>query len=768
MPTPTHITLDSNKFRVAGAEAPFRHGYQSVMVPRPDAEGVPGSENLRRHLWTLSFTDFTGGEGRLVYDRLADPREAPVFWKTDGAIDTRIPGEFKMSPIDNLVLTVSGTATTRTEGSALTVTAGSPVVTGSNLKFNAQGQEARTASSTPGGVAVTVTYRFSEGFVQIPAAACTLRFRARNVTTSIDVVNETRLVNTNGAFSHTISFTATAGEQYQYFFKFDTEGSTADYFTVDYIEEAAGANPLSDVRALHRAYDGGIIAIHWDGTNSDAFAWDFTNDDWDATAANIAASQVVALDCSDNYNYALFANGTVYRWTTGAASQHANAATGTPVAMCVSTNRLYVLTMGTTRYLYEITLDGSAASFTENTADYKRVATLSDFPSEATPGSVNGEGASTNRQQICAIDNGVRFFVNARGGPTEIYEFSENTLKKVGVLLDGLIATAIYHYGGITWVGVMDPVQASSPAQDEASLWYIAPDGVSRDAVKLRPDDPDDEPVRYIASWLGDLYLLQGNKVWRYDGSSTGLTLDRTISGSDDTNCRGLVVQDNKMWVAYASQGVFVTQDAYPTDNTTWWYSPKIDFGTDLDKVLTHIEVVTAPLDANTSVYVEYDIDESGTWTSTDKDAATMTHDTDAATKKVFTIANTGANTKKGRILQWRVGLASSDGVDTPVVRSTTMKVLVLDYVEFYDVTLSASDEDSGNRGVGTQFTGTKKWSSLRTSIENKNLVSFTPHYEDSRTPADVTARTVLLEDPYGDIANEGRDGAVRLRAVVV
>jgi hypothetical protein len=767
MPEPTHITLDGSKYRLAQVQNRFQHGYQSVHVPRPDVEGVPGAENLKRHVWSWTLSDFTGGEGRIVYDRLADPREAPVFWKTDGAIDTRTPGEFKMSPISNLVQTVTGSTTTRFEGNTLTTDTGTPTDSGSNKILNAVEGAAKTGR-TPGAVAVSVSARINWFSSNLDTA--TFRLRIRNTTDGTDTTSTSLSLDdsVNPFHTVTVAFTGVAGKTYSYIAELTAYNDVSPFgcnVEVDYVEETTGA-VLDDARALHRGYDGGIVAINWDGTNSDALAWDFTNDDWDLIAGNMVASQVVALDCSDNYNYALFANGAVYRWTTGAASQHANAATGTPVAMCVSTNRLYVLTMGTTRYLYEITLDGSAASFTENTADYKRAMFNSDFPSEETPGSVNGEGASTNRQQMCATDNGVRFFVNARGGPTEIYEFSENTGKKVAVLPDGLIATAIYHYGGITWLGIMDPVQASTPARDKSSLWYIAADGVPREAVKLRPDDPDDEPVRYIASHLGDLYLFQSPHVWRYDGNSTGLTMDRHISASDDTNARGLAVEDNKIWAAYASQGVFVTQDTYPMDNTVYLYSPIYDFGVpDLDKVLTHLEIVCEPLPSNTTVRIEYDIDESGSWTTTDKDAATMSFS--SGSKKTFTIANTGANTKKGRILQWRVGLSSSDGVSTPVVRSVTMKVLVLDYVEYFDFVLDAEDEDSGNRALGGQRTGTKIFSDLKTTIENKNLVSLTPHWEDSRTPADVSAKVVVLEDPFGDLNRQG-EGAVRLRAVVV
>jgi hypothetical protein len=757
MPVDRHVVLGGTKFAIdEEADLSFRRISESVMVPRPEVAGVPGAENLNRSEWLWSMSDFSGGEGRLVFDR-EDAKNPPHFRTTDGAVDVRTKGEVTMSPVAANVVGDAGSVT-RFEGNTLTVTAGSQTVVGSNLTgFDTTNDAARTGNRTPGAGVVTVNCRLVDAEMSMNASV-TARLRVRNTTDSVDTASTSFTFGGGppGTFTLTVSFTGVAGKTYQYFIEVTAaSGNLPHEFSTDYIDEAVGASQPSDPRILAHGYGDEVWMVHFDGTNSDVFIWDFVNNDWSAVHSNVIAQVPVAMVASDRYQYILFANGLIYRFTTTAASgtQYIAApVSGTAIGLAIANNRIYLLT---TDRLYEIAIDQTVGlPLAENTANYKRIANPGDFYAKES-------GDQTLMHQMTGIGSGVRFFTTVRGGPTTIWEYSDGALKPIATLEHGYKATAIFHYSGVTWIGVQFTTRDTAGAnRKRAGAYYIAADLVPRFLGYFRFHDPDDNHIQVITAYGHDIFFLQGPHVWRYDAGGGGITMDLHVGAQTPSNARGLAVMDRKMWIAYASQGVFVSENAYPIDQTIWLDAPVWDYDvSDMDKTLLRFDVVTKPLPANVSIEMQYQLDEDGTWVSAGT-ASTLN-----AKTHTFPVS-TAASTKKARTVQWRVGMRSSDGISTPTIRSVTNRAYVLEYSDAFEMTLLLDDDNSTDHIRGQQLTGRGKSKLLWTLKANKQLVTFEDHYSASR-PQEFDSYTGIIEDPYGDLEQDGQ-GSARIRVKVV
>lgn len=770
-----HVVLGGEPFALAqDSDLPFRRLAQSLMLPRQEVDGVPGAQNLSRTDWFWTHTDFSGGEGQLVF---VPPQtgEPGRYKSTDGGIDVRTRGEFKMSPVTAVVIANDGGATTtRWEGNTLTL-AGNVTATGSDADYlysTTTPDSATKSGQTPGAVAVTAVARLKSNGTFSAGRSVTVRLRVRNTTDSTDAGTTSVTISSSNLGTHTlsVSFTGTAAKTYSYIAEVTAAvgavGPTS-YVSVDYIEETSGGTAPTDVRHVTLGVGEEVYAFHWDTANTDVYRWDFTNDMWDVEEGNAQASLIVATASSDHYIYLYYEDGTVDRLLNGTIAQHLGAARAstTPGGIAIGNNRLYVLTFddstGSARNLHECTLDGAAAAETENTAGYKRVMTSADFPNEPSHD-------TTLRQIITGIPGGVRFIVNGSGGTSSIYEFSNGAGRQIATLEKGYTATCIFHYQGITFIGVTYGSQAASPAEKMAALWYLDPNTLSpRELGPFRFHDPDDERVAYIDAWGGSLYAQQGKYLWAYSGSTGGIVLDTLAGPSADSNARSFAVMDTKKFMAFSGEGVHVSQDSYPIDQTVYLYSPIWDFDvSDVDKVLIDFKVVTKPLPAATEISLDYMDDEDGTWTTVTAPASASL---DGATTHTFTVWGTAASptTENFRNLQWRVGLRSSDGASSPTIRSITARARPIAYEDGFRITVRLDNE---NAGLETHLSGREKAELLWALKTSRALVSFEDRYSsDPGVPDDFDTYAVVVEDVVMDLDTQGQGVAeVTLTTVTV
>jgi hypothetical protein len=760
-PSADFISLAGQKFRIKPPEqgrSTYRRIADPAHIERQDIDGRSGAQNLQRKIWLWHLSNFSGGEGRRVFDANSQG-EPPHFWKTDGGIDTRISGEFKMSPVTEMVLDNDdvGSTSTEWEGNTLTTDSGSPTTSGSNAVLNAVEGVAKTGR-TPGAVTVGISARFLWNIAA--GATFTARLRAVETAPGSDVMGTATLSigagdDRVGSHQLALGFTGIAGETYKYVAEL-TAVSGTNSVEVDSINELVGNSP-DDVRALALGYEDKPFAYDWDGTNTDIYVWDQANSMWDSVDGDVDNSLPVAATNSDSFQYLLVADRVIFRHTDALAAsttyttQKANTVAG---GIAVAGNRLYQLLFGSARELGELTLDGGG-TYTSGDANWNVVATTTDFPNE--------ESADTTlRQRICSIGGGVRFFVNARGGTSQVYEFSEGALRPMRhcVLGGGYTMTAIAHNGGITWVGATYSGSGDDPATDRAALYYIGADEVLHLAVEFRPDDPDENRVSYIVFDQHYVYAQQGNHLWQYDPTRGAHVMD-THFGSAGEAGRGIAVQDTKKFAAYSGEGVQVSQDSYPVDQTVYMYGPLWDFDApETDKVLVSIDLLMGSLPANTTVKAEYEIDLSGTWTQAGADITT-----DGTTDATLTVS-TSSSTVKFKVMRWRIGLSSSDGASTPTIRAVTTKARVITYNEAFELAVLIDDDSSSSHLPGQQLKGFQKASLLKTIKDNGNLVPYVDRF-GIQEPSTPTTYTVALDGLEVDLDSKGEGEANLLLTVV-
>lgn len=775
-PKNRHVVIGTDTFVVdEDADVPFRHIFDSVMVPRVEISGVPGAINLQRDIWLWNMSEFTGGEGRLVFDS-GDPLGPPTYAKSDGGIDTRIPGEFSLHPDEKLVNNETGggsapTSTLWDDTGDWTTVNGTP-----NLSAGPNGQQARLSPAdevraparTPGlGPTITVDARIVNTRATKSNKKVDWRFQIWNNTDSLVVTSATGSLKDQEKVTASLSFTPAAGKTYHYRVR-NTDGGSGVTIDLKSIKESSFATaPTSpnDMRDLRLGIEDDIWGCVYDGTNTDILRWNFGTGLWDQIVGNMNASEPRGLTGSDRYMYTLQSNGRIYRINGSGATLYANDPTtagltgaanfGEPLGICVAANKLYALYQ---QALLELTLDKTTGLPLSAGVDYVVAAAPGLFYNELSPD-------TTARQHMCAMSDGIRFFTNVRGEQATIYEYATSgaVLTPTHMLPLGYVITAVRHYANITFIGATYTNKAALPAEKRAAVFYISADNLLRALGVLRFDDTNSQPIAYISAYGDDVYFLQGKRIWRYDAGAGGLTLENEISGADETKVRAIARMDKKFWVAVQGQGTFVADDSY-SSVMAYLTGPLWDFDlTDLEKTLLGFEVITAPLPANTMWRIEYRLDEDDAWTQAGADVTT------AGSVKTRLTVSTPADTKQFRTITWRCGLASIDGVDTPRIRSITTRVYILDYEESFDLTIRMDDDTSTNRLQREQVSGRKKAQRLLAYKSAKDLVDFKDYYSLNalKNPHGFDAHVVVIEDPFQELAEMGQS-SIRLKLKVI
>jgi hypothetical protein len=175
-------------------------------------------------------------------------------------------------------------------------------------------------------------------------------------------------------------------------------------------------------------------------------------------------------------------------------------------------------------------------------------------------------------------------------------------------------------------------------------------------------------------------------------------------------------------------------------------------------KLITELEIQTAPLPAGTTVTLKIILNDETTIT-TDKDAVALTHSGTGATRTVFKISGlngAGASiARDGRIARIEMTLnADGTGANTPTVFGVYLRALAKQFVQFFEFTARLEDDAPGTYTFGGgATTGLQKANNLRTLRDNDLAppVNFIPHYragEGYMMPeTDAPQFTVILEE---------------------
>jgi hypothetical protein len=260
-------------------------------------------------------------------------------------------------------------------------------------------------------------------------------------------------------------------------------------------------------------------------------------------------------------------------------------------------------------------------------------------------------------QSISLSDVGPIWLVQDHLGQTKIYEYNvaSDTQRVVAALPARFLVTpSIFFAKGFYWVSYH-----TSPTFQAGKAFLFAVQGNQQSILgPFRTTDDDALPI--ILGVIGSEILIGlSDRIWAYDLDSGGI-----VHYGDDIGIieGGVIVADAVLTNIQSSFQVGMTDGTqYQTSGTIhlgWhdWDYPG------LLKTFLDLEVITAPLPANTTVTAAVAVDGSTTYT-----ALSGTHQTDNATRFKFTVTNPTSAPIIGKRFEVRLTLTGS-GSNTPTI----------------------------------------------------------------------------------------------------
>lgn len=572
-----------------------------------------------------------------------------------------------------------------------------------------------------------------------------------NQSDSVVTATQTlQITNTTTAKVATLTYTGVIGKNYRYRV---TGGAGAQRPFVDKVIHTVQTTTSGWQLDALRLGKGKNVWLTGSHAGSDIHTWyyDFTNEAFvsgpDLNATATSGETTVALAHSDASEYALTSGGTIARFDESSDAVYAtsfDSASG----MTVCQGRLFVLCQTSTAVtIYTLGLDtGTYAG--EGTAVANATVALAPTQTD-----------NTIRQRMCAAPTGARFFVNY-AVDCVVYEADSSgaslVSQEIARLAPGSKGWSIEHVGGLTFVGA----QATTEADETpvSTLWEIDANGVPRTVFNFREVGGSEAPIIAMQAYQQDLWLLQGEYIWRYSLASGGLFCEYQLSPHDSEQARGIAVLQVHQFATYAveqstsgavwvSGSVATYRQASVVDGNTYT-SSVYNFGLPgVEKLLTTIDVLTDDLPANVSVLVEYQKDQDGTWT------AAGTVSSGASTK-----LHIDATYVTFQSLQIRVTLTSGTGVNTPTLKGIVVSALPVAAEEFFDLVLDMEDPNSYYHFTNEQTTAGEKALQLWALKTQRVPVTFVDGY-GINDPRSNPEYLVVIEDidQSADDVGEGR-----------
>jgi len=564
--------------------------------------------------------------------------------------------------------------------------------------------------------------------------------------TTVTATKTVTVSSTATALLCSIPFVGVAAKNYRYKVK---SISGPQRPVLDKVEAFVGAAANFTFDALELGQGGKVWLVgSRSATDAQTWTYDFVNEDWDVQQAinstATAGETCYALAHTDQFEYALMSGGRVFRFDTAADATHTAVVTDA-VSIAVAQDRLFVLREGTSTGLVVETygLDtGAPAAMLATTT----IGTAKPFIE------------SGLRQRMCGTPTGARFFVNYSDVHTVVYEVDSSgtvlTYRQVGILDPGAKATAIAYSAGHTFItGQFIAEVEEAPV---SALWVIEPNGGPRRIGEFR-DGNVNAPV-FIQPYQNDVWIIQGDRMWRYSLTTGGLYLEYQMTPTTQANARALAVLRGHTFAVYSNEGVFVTgslaqyRQASVTNGNTYTSST---YDYDLPgvlKMLDSLQVLTDQLPSATSIQVEIQKDQSGTWDIVGSESA--------GSKHFFRISGTSI-VPTFQTLQVRVTLSSATGVNTPTVKGIVASAWTAEEEEFIDLVLRIDHEDSSDHPAGHQRDATSISQQLWSLKKALLPVTFTDHYDS----ISYLVRIEDMDDQRDNDRGEGRAN-VRLRVL--
>lgn len=457
----------------------------------------------------------------------------------------------------------------------------------------------------------------------------------------------------------------------------------------------------------------------WALFDNDAYAWDPTNNDWDASIGTGAANNDQATsiaDGQDTWIYSGHEGFRIWRWKSGSQEEHCDNTTGFtwPPLLRAFGTRIFALDGD---QLYEVD------KVTPDTIT--QVATV-DGDSD------NWLASGPTWMRMASSDVGLVWIQRLDNGQTLIHEYNvaEDTQKVIGkVPVDWVWPYSIYHAFGFVFVAFR--TATSSGVAGEAFVYFQR--GQQRGIIgPIRRVNAAAAPnSMVIAGTLGSDLIIVYDDIFSYDVDEGGIVrmADATFGVHLEQHA---IVFGRDVFMCQANV-MRMRADTYI--DTGFIHLGWHDFDyPGLRKQFLDVTIITDPLPAGTAIFASVAVDGSTTYTG-----LVGNHSVDGATKFTFPVANPTSAPITGNRFEVLLSFTTSINTNTPIVREVAARATGADHV--LEVVMQLDVGDIGEQTSSTLIDG------LNAMAVASAPVNFDDVFQQRQDAEAVDVYTVTVEE---------------------
>ncbi len=531
---------------------------------------------------------------------------------------------------------------------------------------------------------------------------------------------------------------------------------------------AATKTQTATLASTHEVFFVGVAGKLWMGCGRDLW---YSSDNgvtwsqWNGTSLYAAGYTINGMTDDGNYVWVTASNGST-RKTTRIDSITASTTAVNDVTTAIRATgmgriegKVYVWTGG---HLYEYNSQENLALDHNSTTVNATQSNIVHQPHASTPAGTYGTDFFSG---ITSTDTSVVYFLSS-SGRTLVYEFKYNAAtstfagRKVWEPPQGFTATHITCSMGVIYLigsygADIALLSMSLQNRDPQILTYVGLAFGSEAGATLTP--------RFLTGSYGAsvfMGLTDGTTTYTYiyDAEIDAISeLDRQTTASFGGTPRAGFTSGNKRLIAnHPASGTTLTvynwkDDNAPTTSGSWtWVSAAQSFDYPYDeKLLTGIQIIQDPSQASGTISVEFQLDENGSWISTDYAGNTMT--TGAGVKYTNFQVSDDNPARKFYYLRLRL-----TGANNARLLNVTPRAYINSFQEKWVLRLRIDDETAAlnSRTTGRAADAQTLYSYIRTLVATKSPVYFRDglRYRTRKDTANVgySEHTVVLEFPEG------------------
>lgn len=518
---------------------------------------------------------------------------------------------------------------------------------------------------------------------------------------------------------------------------FEKPGTVTPGFFLEETKDDGGTNDFA-VDGQMGIADGELVLI--DNGSDNVYTWNTTK--WSA-ATNLTGSAgvgVITLVAGDSTNFYFAEQNTdnIFYWpVTGSTATNLNADT-----MANGYWHLFALDS----YIYAVSpLLGQVWEIPKSGAAETLIDSFDIFLDLSNP-------------PITSVNGKIYIALSDLGQKSVIREITPSSAAGTGfgaeiAVFSGFRINALWSHSGVLFMGGIEGTNS-----DKTSIMYLSLDGTYGSLGRLR-DGFIGHPInaQWNSTMLSHYFALMDNasnpnvtRVFEIDAVSGGMACVAYTEDNTLNSLSCMAVYDSDIFLSGfiagpADRVLRAREDQYTISSNT--VSPWHDFDLADEKILSSLTLSCEALLADWTVYVDYAIDGSTSWTNV------ITYTTDGG-KGTRTLVSTDSSTIKFRTLSLRLRMEyTGAGVPStaPVVLGIEARAMVIQPVNTWQLLLDLADPKSGPQG----FSGATKITNILNAAAAKNVIAFKDGYR-SHEPGANTEYDVIIDSFQLNLSTPG------------